>query len=131
MFLFDGRRICTYDVFGNQVSVPLKSAEKRFLRKNTGIFFNERFKNLVEQDFYKNETRRTIREGLIREEWQEAKKQAKAALLTDTDYDDGEGGTINFYKNIEQRANELAATKINNSQQGFIANDNINNDNQE
>ena len=42
-----------------------------------------------------------------------------------------EGGTINFYKNIEQRANELAATKINNSQQGFIANDNINNDNQE
>ena len=121
----------TYDVFGNTVSIPLKSDEKRFLRKNAGTFFNEEFKSLVEQDFYKNETRREIREGLIREAWQDAKKRSKEALLTDTDYDDGEGGTINFYKNIEQRANELAATKINNSQQGFIANDNINNDNQE
>ena len=51
----------TYDVFGNQVSVPLKSDEKRFLRKNAGTFFNENFTDLVTQDFYKNEPRRTKR----------------------------------------------------------------------
>ena len=50
-----------YDVFGNQVSVPLKSDEKRFLRKNAGLIFDEKLKLLVEQDYYKNETRKFIK----------------------------------------------------------------------
>ena len=85
----------------------------------------------VQSDIYKNSTRRYEREGLIRDVWQDAKKQAKSALLTDTEYDDGEGNKINYFRNIELRAVEAANTKINNSQRGFIANDNINNDNQE
>ena len=120
-----------YDTFGNQVTIPLKSNEKRFLRKNTGLIFDKNFKNLVQSDIYKNSTRRYEREGLIRDVWQDAKKQAKSALLTDTEYDDGEGNKINYFRNIELRAVEAANTKINNSQRGFIANDNINNDNQE
>ena len=52
-----------YDVFGNQVSVPLKSNEKRFLRKNAGLIFDDNLKKLVKQDFYKNETRKFIKQG--------------------------------------------------------------------
>ena len=67
----------------------------------------------------KNETRRT-KEGFIRAAWQDAKKEAKAALLSDTDYDDGLGGKVNYFKNIEQRANELVNKNKANSQRGYI-----------
>ena len=121
-----------YDVFGNSVSIPLKSDEIRFLRKNTGLYFDRNFRDLVQRDEYKNATRRFEKEGFIRAAWQDAKKEAKAALLSDTDYDDGLGGTVNYFKNIEQRANELVNKNIANSQRGYInTNDNINDNNQE
>ena len=119
-----------YDAFGNSISVPLKSNEKRFLRKNTGLIFNDNLKKLVQEDFYKNETRRAIKQGLIEAQWSAAKSAAKEGLLTDTAYDDGEGNQINYFKDIKVRAEDLAQRKINNSQRGFI-NDNINNNNQE
>ena len=117
-----------YDNFGNQVSIPLKSAEKRFLRKNAGIYFDQKMKALMETDFYKNETRRQIKEGLIKTEWQDAKSLAKKALLSDIEYDDGTGGKVNYFQNIKTRAEELRNQEILNSQQGYI-NDNINNNN--
>ena len=119
-----------YDMFGNQVSVPLKSNEKRFLRKNAGLIFDEKLKILVEQDYYKNETRKFIKEGLLRKEWNDAKAKAKEGLLTDTEYDDGFGNKTNYFKNIKKRAEELRDTEISNSQRGYI-NDNINNNDQE
>ena len=51
--------------------------------------------------------------------------------MTDTFYDDGEGNQVNYFKNIELRGIEAANKKIQNSQRGFIANDNIDNNNQE
>ena len=99
---------------------------------NTGLYFDRNFRDLVERDEYKNATRRFEKEGFIRAAWQDAKKEAKAALLSDTDYDDGLGGTVNYFKNIEQRANELVNKNIANSQRGYInTNDNINDNNQE
>ena len=72
--------------------------------------------------------RRQIKEGLIKKEWQDAKSLARDALLTDKDYDDGQGGTVNYFKDIEVRANQLRDQEILNSQQGYM-NDNINNNN--
>ena len=119
-----------YDAFENSISVPLKSNEKRFLRKNTGLIFNDNLKKLVQEDFYKNETRRAIKQGLIEAQWTAAKSAAKEGLLTDTAYDDGEGNQTNYFQDIKVRAEDLAQRKINNSQRGFI-NDNINNNDQE
>ena len=114
-----------YDVFGNTVSVPLKSSEKRFLRKNTGILFDRNIKDLFEQDYYKTETRKAIKEGMIQAAWTSAKKEAKEGLLADVGYDDGQGNLTNYFQDIKTRAEELAQKNINNSQRGFI-NDNIN-----
>ena len=66
----------------------------------------------------------------MRQEWNDAKAEAKKGLLTDTDYDDGFGNKTNYFQNIKTRAEELRDKEINNSQRGYI-NDNINNDNQE
>ena len=86
---------------GLGVSVPLKSIEKRFLRKNTGVIFDGYMKNLMEDPPYKNETRRNIKQGLIKANWSKAKTQAKSLFMMDKEYDDGSGGKINFFKNIK------------------------------
>ena len=110
--------------------MPLKSDEKRFLRKNAGLIFDEKLKLLVEQDYYENETRKFIKEGLLRKEWNDAKAEAKKGLLTDTEYDDGFGNKTNYFQDIKKRAEELRDKEISNSQRGYI-NDNINNNDQE
>jgi len=113
---------------GLSVSVPLKSIEKRFLRKNTGIIFDGYMKQLMEDPLYKNETRRNIKQGLIKANWKKAKTQAKTLFMMDKEYDDGSGGKINFFQNIKTRGEDLRDNEILNSQRGYI-NDNINNNN--
>ena len=113
---------------GLGVSVPLKSIEKRFLRKNTGVIFDGYMKQLMEDPSYKNETRRNIKQGLIKANWSKAKTQAKTLFMKDTEYDDGSGGKINFFQNIKTRGEDLRDNEILNSQRGYI-NDNINNNN--
>ena len=113
---------------GLGVSVPLKSIEKRFIRKNAGLIFDEQMKWLMEQDYYKNETRRNIKQGLIKANWSKAKGKANKMLMEDKVRDDGSGGKINFFQNIRDRANEIRDNEILNSQRGYI-NDNIDNNN--
>ena len=110
---------------GLGVSVPLKSIEQRFLRKNTGLIFDQQMRWLMEQDYYKNETKRNIKQGLIKANWKKAKTKAGGMLMEDKVRDDGTGGKINFFKNIRERGNEIRDNEILNSQRGYI-NENIN-----
>ena len=101
-------------------------SQKRFIRKNAGLIFDEQMKWLMEQDYYKNETRRNIKQGLIKANWSKAKRKANDMLMEDKVRDDGSGGKINFFQNIRDRANEIRDNEILNSQRGYI-NDNIDN----
>lgn len=111
---------------GLQVNVPLTSAEKRFVRKNAGIKFNDELGKLFNSQIYKDETRRIVREGMIRQTWNDSKNWAKQGLLTDQFYDEGDQ-KVNHFKNIAARAEELRDKQIKNSQGGFTVNDNLNN----
>ena len=82
----------------------------------------------MEDPSYKNETRRNIKQGLIKANWSKAKTQAKTLFMMDKEYDDGSGGKINFFQNIKTRGEDLRDNEILNSQRGYI-NDNINNNN--
>lgn len=119
---------------GLGVSVPLNSSEKRFLRKNAGLLFDQKMKVLMEQPYYKNETRRFIKAGLIQNEWKDAKSQAKEFLLDpnqgfyEKQNEDGVTERVSFLSDIEQRAIELRDNELANSQLGY-RNDNINDNN--
>jgi len=111
---------------GLGVSVPLNSKQKRFIRKNAGVIFDKKMKALYEAPHYKNETRKMIKESLIRQEWQDAKSQAKKFLLNpDEGYyeqknDKGEIERITYLSEIKSKAEDLRDSEIANSQMGYI-----------
>ena len=115
---------------GLGVSVPLTSKQKRFMRQNAGIIFDEKMKALMEADHYKNESRKFVKEGLIRAEWQDAKSAAKAFLLNPEEgyYEEkdenGDLQRITYLSEIKEKAEDLRDKEIQNSQMGFRLNDN-------
>ena len=106
---------------GLSVSVPLKSNEKRFLRKNSGLIFDQKYKVLREQDYFKNESRRNILEGLIQQEWSASKEEAKKMLLDPrTTFQDDQGNQVNFFNDIKIRAENLRNKQMINAQRGML-----------
>ena len=106
---------------GLSVSVPLKSNEKRFLRKNSGLIFDQKYKVLREQDYFKNESRRNILEGLIQQEWSASKEEAKKMLLDPrTTFQDDQGNQVNFFNDIKIRAENLRNKQMINTQRGML-----------
>jgi len=111
---------------GLGVSVPLTSKQKRFLRKNSGLIFDKKMKALYEAPHYKNETRKMIKESLIRQEWQDAKSDAKDFLFNPNEgyyeqqNDKGEIERITYLSEIKSKAEDLRDSEIANSQMGYI-----------
>ena len=111
---------------GLGVSVPLNSKQKRFLRKNSGVIFDKKMKALYEAPHYKNETRKMIKESLIRQEWQDAKSDAKKFLLNPNEgyyeqqNDKGEIERITYLSEIKSKAEDLRDSEIANSQMGYV-----------
>jgi hypothetical protein len=117
---------------GLDISVPLNSLEKSFVRKNAGLAFDEYMKKLMADPFYYNETRKYVKEGLIKANWNSAKTRAFEELKKNQKRKitnkDGEEIEVNFGIDLTNRATELALSELENSQRGYI-NDNINNNN--
>jgi len=111
---------------GLGVSVPLTSKQKRFLRKNSGVIFDKKMRALMEANHYKNETRKMIKESLIRQEWQDAKSEAKKFLFDPNEgyyeqkNDKGEIERITYLSEIKSKAEDLRDSEIANSQMGYV-----------
>ena len=110
---------------GLEVSVPLNSLEKSFVRKNAGLIFDSNMKRLMSDPSYTNDERQLIKESLIKANWNSAKSAAfeelkKNQSRTITRGDTGEEITVNFGMDLESRATELALKEIQNSQRGFV-----------
>ena len=93
---------------GFNVSVPLNSSELRFLKKNSGLIFNDYMKNEVLTD---PEYQRSIDEGdmmtargMIKAALSQARSDAKALLLDPEE-------NPNF-ENLAARAEEAKTNKI-------------------
>ncbi len=88
-------------------------------------------KALYEAPHYKNETRKFIKESLIRQEWKDAKEKAKEFFFNPNEgyyeqtNDNGDIERITYLSEIKQRAEDLRDSEIANSQMGYI-NQNIN-----
>ena len=109
---------------GLEVSVPLNSLEKSFVRKNAGLIFDSNMKKLMNDPSYTNDERKLIKESLIKANWNSAKSAAFAELKKNTNRKitnkDGEEITVNFGMDLTSRATELALNEIQNSQRGFV-----------
>ena len=109
---------------GLEVSVPLNSLEKSFVRKNAGLIFDSNMKKLMNDPSYTNDERKLIKESLIKANWNSAKSAAFEELKKNTNRKitnkDGEEITVNFGMDLTSRATELALKEIQNSQRGFV-----------
>ena len=109
---------------GLEVSVPLNSLEKSFVRKNAGLIFDSNMKKLMNDPSYTNDERKLIKESLIKANWNSAKSAAFEELKKNTNRTitnkDGEEITVNFGMDLTSRATELALKEIQNSQRGFV-----------
>ena len=109
---------------GLEVSVPLNSLEKSFVRKNAGLIFDSNMRKLMNDPSYTNDERKLIKESLIKANWNSAKSAAFAELKKNTNRKitnkDGEEITVNFGMDLTSRATELALNEIQNSQRGFV-----------
>ena len=109
---------------GLEVSVPLNSLEKSFVRKNAGLIFDSNMRKLMNDPSYTNDERQLIKESLIKANWNSAKSAAFAELKKNTNRTitnkDGEEITVNFGNDLTERATELALKEIQNSQRGFV-----------
>ena len=109
---------------GLEVSVPLNSLEKSFVRKNAGLIFDNNMKKLMNDPSYTNDERQFIKENLIKVNWNSAKSAAFEELKKNTNRTitnkDGEEITVNFGMDLTSRATELALKEIQNSQRGFV-----------
>ena len=120
---------------GLGVTIPLTSKQKRFLRQNSGIIFDRKMRALIEADHYKNETKKFVKEGLIRQEWQDAKSEAKDYLLNPEEGyyeqkdENGDLQRITYLSEIKEKAEDLRDKEIANSQMGYRLDDNINDNN--
>ena len=109
---------------GLEVSVPLNSLEKSFVRKNAGLIFDSNMRKLMNDPSYTNDERKLIKESLIKANWNSAKSAAFAELKKNINRTitnkHGEETTVNFGMDLTSRATELALKEIQNSQRGFV-----------
>lgn len=109
---------------GFEVSVPLNSLEKSFVRKNAGLVFDSNMRKLMNDPSYTNDERKLIKQSLIKANWNSAKSAAFAELKKNTNRTitnkDGEEITVNFGMDLTSRATDLALKEIQNSQRGFV-----------
>lgn len=59
------------------VNVPLNSEEQRWLKENTGIYFNQELEDLFQSDLYKNARSINMQQALIQERYSKASSQAR------------------------------------------------------
>ena len=59
------------------VNVPLNSEEQRWIKENTGIYFNQELEDLFQSDLYKNARSINMQQALIQERYSKASSHAK------------------------------------------------------
>jgi hypothetical protein len=94
---------------GMNVSIPLKSDELRFLKKNAGQLFKQGMEELILDDNYLNETNAIVKEAMIKNILSQSRTKAKEFLLSEDNP---------FLENIRIRGEELRNHKIITRQRG-------------
>ena len=107
------RKYITVPIDGTpqSVNVPLNSEEQRWIKENTGIYFNQELENLLQSDLYKNARSINMQQALIQERRTKAYNKA-------TDGKNFLSEARPYKASVKERANEIYKTKELTKQRG-------------